>query len=296
MRSTSTGNLPVSIGLKDGGCPYGTVPIMRIDEDSLARAKMNTKMYLMSNIIDDDQEPGHHYAILQTKPDLTRKIEGIQASFSAFNAQGVDGSQHSSFRMMLSNGLDSIKTGLTVNPLLFQDNKTRLFTHVVIPLGWPVDLISVVGGKQYAIKLQVLKEYIGRGPNTTDFVWTLRFELKNDILGLWPTKVFSKLSEFGNYADWGGEVYSPLDQPSPAMGTGIRPLRHQWSTSYSAHSHFVALAYHEADLQSKFESPNETEVYESDPKLYSILDIGHRDKLIFGDYLIIYDGPGGIQS
>ncbi|XP_018813138.2 uncharacterized protein LOC108985331 [Juglans regia] len=304
-------NLPVStIGLKDGGCPYGTVPIMRIDEDGLTRAKMNSKILYLT-------EPGYHYAILQTKPDLTRKIEGIQAAFSCFNAKGVDESQYSSFRMTLSNNLDSIKTGLTVNPLLFKDNKTRLFTQVVmdgrrqcfnylcpgyiqlnpqIPLGWPVDTISVIGGEQYVMKLQVLKEYINRGANTTELVWTLRVEaVENSILGFWPTKVFSKLSEFGNYADWGGEVYSPLDQPSPAMGTGIRPLGHKWSTAYSAHSRFVALAYHEADLQSKFESPNDTEVYESDSKSYSILDIGHKSKMP-GDYLIIYDGPGGIQS
>ncbi|KAG2677613.1 hypothetical protein I3760_12G105900 [Carya illinoinensis] len=289
----TSGNLPPSIGLKDGGCPYGTVPIMRIDEDGLARAKMNTKIMYLSNI---NEEPGYHYAILQTKPALTRKIEGIQASFSAYNTKGVDGLQHSSFRMMLSNGLDSIKTGFTM------DGRTQCFNNLCpgyihldpqIPLGWPVDTISIVDGEQYSIKLQVLKEYIGRGPNTTEFVWTLRFELENTILGFWPTSIFSKLSEFGDYADWGGEVYSPLDQPSPIMGTGIRPLRYQWSTARSAHSHFVAIAYE--DSQSEFENPNDTEVYESDPETYSILDIGVRkDK--GSDYLIVYDGPGGIKS
>ncbi|KAG7953393.1 hypothetical protein I3843_12G107700, partial [Carya illinoinensis] len=249
-------SLPLSFGLKDGGCPYGTVPIMRIDEDGLTRAKMSSKLYLT--------EPGHHYAILQTKPDLTKKIEGIQASFSCFNAKGIDGSQYSSFRMTLSNNLDSIKTGLTVNPLLFKDNKTRIFTHVV--------------------------EYI----NTTELGWTLRVE-ENIVLGFWPTTIFNKLREFGNYADWGGEVYSPLDQPSPAMGTGIRPRGYQWSTANSAHSRFVAIIYE--DFQSEFERPSyvDTKVYESDPKTYTILNIGHRKKM-FGDYLILYDGPGGITS
>ncbi|KAG2677612.1 hypothetical protein I3760_12G105800 [Carya illinoinensis] len=297
-------SLPLSFGLKDGGCPYGTVPIMRIDEDGLTRAKMSSKLYLT--------EPGHHYAILQTKPDLTKKIEGIQASFSCFNAKGIDGSQYSSFRMTLSNNLDSIKTGLTVNPLLFKDNKTRIFTHVVmdgrtqcfnyqcpgyihlnpqIPLGNPINHVSVVGGdQQYATKLQVRKEYI----NTTELGWTLRVE-ENIVLGFWPTTIFNKLREFGNYADWGGEVYSPLDQPSPAMGTGIRPRGYQWSTANSAHSRFVAIIYE--DFQSEFERPSyvDTKVYESDPKTYTILNIGHRKKM-FGDYLILYDGPGGITS
>lgn len=52
-------NLPLGIGLKDGGCPYGTVPIMRIDEDDLARAKMNSKIYLSNT----NEEPGHHVSI-----------------------------------------------------------------------------------------------------------------------------------------------------------------------------------------------------------------------------------------
>ncbi|KAG6664221.1 hypothetical protein CIPAW_02G077800 [Carya illinoinensis] len=301
-------NLPLGIGLKDGGCPYGTVPIMRIDEDDLARAKMNSKIYLSNT----NEEPGHHYAILRTKPDPTRKINGIQASFDAVNTKGVDGSQYSSFRMMLSNGPDSIKTGLTVNPALFKDNKTRLFTHVVmdgrtqcfnqqcpayiqlnsqIPLGWPVDNTSTIGGDQYAVKLQVIKEYISTGPNSKQFVWTLRFELENTILGFWPTTIFSRLSEFGNQVDWGGEVYSPLDLPSPAMGTGIPPRKNKVDTAYSTFSWFVAVSYQ--DSQSIiFESPSNTEVYESDPEAYNIVDVGNVDK--FYGYLIVYDGPGGI--
>jgi hypothetical protein len=53
-------NLPLNFGLKGAGCPYGTVPIIRINKDDLARAKMLSTIY-SSNI---DEEPGHHVSII----------------------------------------------------------------------------------------------------------------------------------------------------------------------------------------------------------------------------------------
>jgi hypothetical protein len=53
-------NLPLNNGLKGAGCPYGTVPIIRINKDDLARAKMLSTIY--SSLI--DEEPGHHVSII----------------------------------------------------------------------------------------------------------------------------------------------------------------------------------------------------------------------------------------
>ncbi|KAG2677614.1 hypothetical protein I3760_12G106000 [Carya illinoinensis] len=189
-------SLSSNIGLKNGGCPYGTVPIMRVDEDDLARAsKINSKIY-QPNI--DDEEPGHH-------------------------------------------------------------------------------------------------DYISTRPSSTELVWKLLFDEGSVIIGFWPTTIFGQLSEFGNQADWGGEVYSPLDQPSPAMGTGIRPRWKKWDPNYSAHSRLVAIAYGNSQSQSEFINPNDAELYESDPKSYSILDIGYVENENIGR-VIIYDGPGGLKS
>ncbi|KAG6685719.1 hypothetical protein I3843_12G126500 [Carya illinoinensis] len=180
------------IGLKDGGCPYGMVPIKRIDENDLEIAKTNSKIYL-SNI---EEEPGH-------------------------------------------------------------------------------------------------QDYISTGPNSKDSVWTLLFKEESAIVGFWPSTVFGKLSEFGNEANWGGEVYSPLDQPSPAMGTCILPLRDNFSSIWSAHSTHIAVAYENS--QSKFVNPSDAEVYESDPESYNIVDAGYWSEAEFGR-AIVYDGPGGIKS
>ncbi|KAG7955278.1 hypothetical protein I3843_11G063200 [Carya illinoinensis] len=289
-------DLPLNIGLKDEGCPYGTVPIRRID-----KVEVNS---------DIEEEPGHHYAMLQTKPDRNRKIDGIESYFGTFNSKGIEGSQYSSFRMTLSNGDDSLKTGLTVNPLLFKDNKTRLFTHIVlngrtqcfnqqcpgyiqlsseIPLGWPVGRISVVGGLHYALKLRISKDYMSTGTNSRESVWLLQMDDDMLKVGLWPTKVFGRLNDLGNQADWGGEVYSPLDQPSPPMGTGIRPYG---DVKYAAHSRLIGISYENS--QSKFVNPSDAVLYESDPKSYSVFDSGYRTG--YWGRLILYDGPGGIKS
>ncbi|GLT81355.1 hypothetical protein SLA2020_527440 [Shorea laevis] len=236
--------LPLNIGLKGASCPYGTVPIIRINKDYLARAKILSKIY-SSNI---DEEPGHHYAILRTKTDPNRKLVGIQSYFGLYNAKGVTGSQYSEFRMTLSNGLNTIKTGSR----------------------WPIDVTSVVGGEQFAVKLRINKEIRG-GLNSTTFVWTLYFDEENSVIGFWPPTLFGKLSEFGNQADWGGEVYSPLDQPSPPMGTGLHPPKR--TSAYVANSRQIAAAYENAKFH--FVNPIDTEVYASDPHAYSIHDFGY---------------------
>jgi hypothetical protein len=54
------------------------------------------------------------YAILRTKVDPNRKLDGIESYFRLVNPRGITGSQYSAFRMTVSNDLDSIKTGFTV--------------------------------------------------------------------------------------------------------------------------------------------------------------------------------------
>ena len=138
-------------------------------------------------------------------------------------------------------------------------------------------------------RVHIWQEILG-GPNSTKFVWSLYYEEENYLVGFWPPTLFGKLSEFGNQADWGGEVYSPLDQPSPPMGTGLSP---PWKSSlYFAHSRRIGAAYENAKFN--FTNPIDSEVYASDPLAYNIKDLGYINEY-FGR-LIFYDGPGGIKG
>jgi hypothetical protein len=98
------------------------------------------------------------------------------------------------------------------------------------------------------------------------------------------------LSEFGNQADWGGEVYSPLDQPSPPMGTGLHLYGR--NSKYVAHSRKIAAVYENAKFH--FVNPVDTEVYASNPHAYNIHDFGYYDE--YWQRLIYYDGPSGIKG
>ncbi|KAG6687273.1 hypothetical protein I3842_11G063000 [Carya illinoinensis] len=133
-------DLPLKIGLKDDGCPYGTVPIRRIDKD-----EVNSDL---------KEEPGHH----------------LNGRTQCFNQQCPGYIQLSS----------------------------------EIPLGWPIGRISVVGGIQYALKLRISKNYMNTGPNSRESVWLLQLDEDMLMVGLWPTKVFGRLNDLGNQADWGG--------------------------------------------------------------------------------------------
>ncbi|KAF5478485.1 hypothetical protein F2P56_005042 [Juglans regia] len=299
----STAKLPLNIGLKDGGCPYGTVPIKRTGKDEL-----HSELF-PSNL---EEEPGHHYAVLQTKPDPNTMLEGTESYFGLYNPKGVNGTQFSSFRLKISNGGDSIKAGFMVYPLLFKDTKTRLFAHVVvdkkmqcynqgcpgyvqnsprIPLGWPISHTSVVGGHQYAIRLQISKQYISTGPNSTEYIWSLQFhDNLYTYVGMWPAAMFGSLYNVGNQADWGGEVYSPPDQPSPHMGTGILPQPN--GDSRYAHSRGIAISY--PNSRSLYVNPDDTILYASDPKFYNIMDRGYMNDN--WGRMILYDGPGGIKG
>ncbi|XP_059436302.1 protein neprosin-like [Corylus avellana] len=275
------------IGFKGVGCPYGTVPIRRVNKDELVRAKILSKMH-PSNI---DDEPRHHYAILRTKAYPERKLDGIESYISLLNPTGIIGPQYRAFQLTISNGLDSIKTGITI------DGRTQCFSQdcpgyvqisFEIPLGWT---FVNPDGKNYSEKLRIRKEISGE-PNSTEFLWTLYITERNSIIGFWPPTLFGKLSEYANQADWGGEVYSPLDQPSPPMGTGILPHTESWNTVYSAHSWWIACAYENEKFH--FVSPIDTELYASDPQTYNIVDAGYHDEN--WKRFVVYDGPGKIKG
>ncbi|KAG5554169.1 hypothetical protein RHGRI_011885 [Rhododendron griersonianum] len=100
---------PVSIGLKGGGCPIGTVPIRRITKEDLIRERLSSRT--MSS---DDNTPGAHYAVARTRSG-SNKFLGAGAQEISLHNPHASGSQYSAAKIKIQNGPDSIEVGWRVS-------------------------------------------------------------------------------------------------------------------------------------------------------------------------------------
>ncbi|CAL1355148.1 unnamed protein product [Linum trigynum] len=212
------------IWLNGKGCPIGMVPIKRITENDSLQPNLVTGVIL---------NPGVHVAVLHTTGGQLYYGGGM---FTSVYNPVVKDNQYSSSRIKLQNGPDSIAAGWVVNPSLYQDNQTRLFIYtttkdsrcyntfcpgfVLMSHNIPIDLVlnpvSKRGGNIYGENF-----FIRKDPENGD--WYLRVG-SNNILGVRPKKIFTSLASFANYAEWGGEVYSPPGTTPPPMGSGYLPV------------------------------------------------------------------------
>ncbi|XP_042518603.1 uncharacterized protein LOC122092356 [Macadamia integrifolia] len=120
---------PSRFGLKEG-CPLGTVPIRRITKEDLIRAKSAFKM-TVGNFSRKSQAKGFEFAGYQTVKSPGRAYHGAGATFNLYNPK-VQPDEFSSSMISIESGppneLNFIQFGWTVNPQLYGDSKTRLFT------------------------------------------------------------------------------------------------------------------------------------------------------------------------
>nr|CAB3492258.1 unnamed protein product [Digitaria exilis] len=125
---------------------------------------------------------------------------------------------------------------IQVYPELYGDSYTRLFiywtrdayqrtgcynllcsgfiqTNNQVSIGASFSPMSIYGGLQYETDILVWKDTKGAGN------WWL--QVGDEIMGYWPSTIFSYLQISASYVAWGGEVYSPLaGQTSTDMGSG----------------------------------------------------------------------------
>ncbi|CAN6373654.1 unnamed protein product, partial [Urochloa humidicola] len=136
------------------------------------------------------------------------------------------------------NDLNTIEAGWQVYPGQYHDSNTRLFiywtrdayhqtgcynlncpgfiqTNNQIAIGSSISPVSLFGGPQHDIDILIWKD--PKGGN-----WWLK--VGSDVLGYWPSSIFSYLSDSASTIQWGGEVYSPdAGQTSTQMGSGHFP-------------------------------------------------------------------------
>ncbi|KAM3686560.1 hypothetical protein ACB098_10G010800 [Castanea mollissima] len=274
---------PSNFWLNGKGCPDGMVPIKRNTENDLKRAKLATEIHNSKYKPLTTDRPGTHYAIVRTKH--TNVYHGASASIGIYSL-GVKDTQYSSARIKVQNGPDSIEVGWTVNPTLYNDVLTRLYTFTKtvnsscfntlcnsiiptstdIPLGVAIEPASTIK-QQFEMKFMLFWD-------SSNGNWFLKFGPDETVIGFWPKNVFTALGDGANYVDWGGEVFSPPDVPSPPMGSGnsAKQIKTINETDYVVNA-------------------VDTEAF-SDIVQYEVLDLGIFDRPDV-QHIVLFGGLGG---
>uniref|UniRef100_A0A3Q7HVX9 Neprosin PEP catalytic domain-containing protein n=2 Tax=Solanum lycopersicum TaxID=4081 RepID=A0A3Q7HVX9_SOLLC len=311
--TSSNINSPFTIGLKDGGCPTGTVPIRRITKDDLIRQRF------LSQIRGADESPygddmefsvfdgtnssipfkgGRKYATVQIPYNSTNKITGAGAIISLHNPQNLSGHQFSAGRIKVQIGIESIQVGWIVNPHVYGDTHTRLyiylkteklacfntrcpgFIHINTAIPLDGDLpASTYGGPIYDVPM-----YIARDMSNGN--WWFKFGTNYTSVGFWPSKIFTKLNEFATSVEYGGIVYSPPGVPEPSMGGGYFPVGDLNKDGYCKNSTYLT----DKNETKKSLDDIEVKLYANSPNLYRVADFPNSG--VESGNLVLYGGPG----
>ncbi|XP_043700407.1 uncharacterized protein LOC122651151 [Telopea speciosissima] len=239
---------PSKIGVKSIMCPPRTVFIRRTQKEDIIRAKSQVRRYPgIGNAHQLNQKsPGYHFATFELRSS-NMKYYGAKLYISIDQPMVFSSNQFSEAVLWVENGptdqLNSIQVGWTVNPKLFGDNRTWVFSYWTAdgfhttgcfnllcpgfvqvsckkPLGFAYPLISVYRGKQYEDEFFLLKD------SKSGNWWFVSYidDRQEEPVGYWPSTLFTTLRDSASMIASGGEVYSPTSESSPTMGKGLLPI------------------------------------------------------------------------
>ncbi|WJZ82348.1 hypothetical protein VitviT2T_002115 [Vitis vinifera] len=201
-------------------CPHGTVPVRRTRKKDLIAAKtLSTSYGAPSN------EGGYHFSTFIRNADSDR--------------------------------LNSIQLGIFVIPSLYSDDKPRLTSswtadghqktgcfNLLCPgfvqitrqyyMGMPFTRISGYGGSIYYVNSLVFKD-----PASGNWWFIVRNSEGVVNFGYWPGSLFNNLADHATELEFGGQVYSPPNQPSPQMGSGHFYPKNAFKTASVSNIAFV---------------------------------------------------------
>ncbi|XP_010923381.1 protein neprosin-like [Elaeis guineensis] len=289
---------------QNGRCPEDTIPIRRTKKDDVLRANSVERYGKKSPGTIPNPTPsysqvflnGHEFAIVFARGG---KYYGAKATINVWNPTLEQTYEFSMSELWLIAGhteqLDAVEVGWHVNPGLYGDNRTRLFTlwtndsfrstgcynldcsgfiqvNKDIALGAVISPISSYGGPQYEITLLIWKD-----PKSGN--WWLQYENLSP-LGYWPSSLFRYLSDSASLIEWGGEALdlkSNGGHTSTKMGSGHFP-----GEGFGKASYFRDIQI--ADQSNHFQAPQGINNFITRPSCY---DVRHADK-----GYIYYGGPG----
>ncbi|KAL1818765.1 hypothetical protein ACET3Z_013634 [Daucus carota] len=163
--------------------------------------------------------------------------------------------------------LNSIEAGWQVYPNMYRDDNTRLFAY------WTQ--VSTYQGSQSSLTLLIWKD-------PTEGKWWLASD-DREVIGYWPTSLFTSLADSANIIQWGGEVINEAtggQHTTTQMGSG-----HFSGEGFTRASYFTEIQLVNA---SKHLNVVETVQSQSDhPGCYDI-QVQNRPQGAF----FYYGGPG----
>ncbi|CAL9196111.1 unnamed protein product, partial [Musa hybrid cultivar] len=155
------------------------------------------------------------------------------AKLDVFQLSGVSNNQQSESQIVISKGtggpknyINTVQAGWLVNPQLEGDNRAHFFTYWtsdgyqktgcynLVCQGFVQTSTRLTPGKIYTLSTLSLEIYKDR--------LTSNWMLYNDRepVGYWPKEIFNNMAD-SSLVQMHGNVYSPFDEPSPPMGSGV---------------------------------------------------------------------------
>ncbi|XP_068653717.1 protein neprosin-like [Aristolochia californica] len=296
----------IDISLPDGGCPEGSVPLLRMTVEDLIRAKsmkrIRRKQYQQNSGNFSVKVDGytHHYAIVKAEGS---RYYGLTASMNVWSPN-VMYYIHSSIAQMWFYGgplehLNLAEAGWMSNPPKYLDARTRLFVfwtsesyrngcydrecpgfvHRSATISIPsfIEPLSTYNGEQYDITLQIYRDR-----NTGH--WWLTYGENQEQVGYWPSNLLPHMRDYATAIHWGGEV-AGMFASFPPMGSGHFAQEGYKKSCFMRNLKMVDEAGHLIDV------PPNTQAVSTDITCYNIIDY-----LSSGDQMgrhIYFGGPGG---
>ncbi|KAJ9538255.1 hypothetical protein OSB04_030988 [Centaurea solstitialis] len=223
LQESNSPKIPLQVWQQYGSCPNGTIPIRR----STPAAKKNHHPSSSKIIIN----PNHSFSVVLTEGF---SYSGAKANIKVWNPYVESINDYSTSQVMLRSGpiesFDTAEAGWAVNPGLYQDNKTRLFTYWTIdgmkstgcfdltcPGFFQTSSEIVLGGDITSYYGSEITIQISKDPYTDN--WWLKYNDKE--VGYWPGEIFVVMRNQANLVLWGGEVHSPKVGTHPHTSTGM---------------------------------------------------------------------------
>ncbi|GMP42079.1 hypothetical protein CsSME_00011942 [Camellia sinensis var. sinensis] len=293
----------------NGRCPEGTIPIRRTKKKEILRASsiksFGRKQHdgtIPEPTMPTKPEPigPHEHATVVVQGD---KYYGTKATMNVWKPTVQQSNEFSLSQLWIMAGsypsdLNTVEAGWQVFPYFYGDDNPRLFiywtrdaypktgcynllcagfiqTNNNVTLGGAIFPISAYNAAQYEYDFFVWKD-------TTRGAWWLQFG--NEVVGYWPTSLFSYLADSASQIQWGGEVMnlaSDGQHTTTQMGSGHFPEEGFGKASYIKNIQIV-------DGSSNLSAPIGVSTRVEQSNCYNVQTGKSSD---WGNY-IYYGGPG----